>query len=140
MTDFVLEQNTEFVKDKLLYDTDWNLEFEKFSKLMISYAKFLKQPLTLGMFVPCDEDDNVLEDPKRNKTLEAFPYERFDYGCKLDKYQKAKEKVLFIFPEPVKGVFVEAFKFHIEQKRTVEYFTQFGDIQLTESAIKQLGL
>jgi len=27
------------------------------------YAKFLKQPLTLGMFVPCDDEGNVLEEP-----------------------------------------------------------------------------
>ena len=29
----------------------------------INYAKFLKQPLKLEMFVPCDDEGNILKAP-----------------------------------------------------------------------------
>jgi hypothetical protein len=50
MTDFVLEQNKE---PYFYYDSLWNK--------VIAYANFLKQPLTLGMFVPCDSNGNVVK-------------------------------------------------------------------------------
>ena len=52
----------------------------------IFYAKFITQTLELGMFVPCDEDGNVLEEPKEN------------FGYKLQgklNYAIAKERCLF---------------------------------------------
>lgn len=53
MTDYVLEQ--------------WNRagieELQKYYNIA-KYAYFLKQPLTLGDFIPCDENGNVLEEPK----------------------------------------------------------------------------
>jgi DNA-directed RNA polymerase delta subunit len=52
MTDFVLEQNKE---PYFYYDSLWNK--------VIAYANFLKQPLTLGMFVPCDSNGNVVKKP-----------------------------------------------------------------------------
>lgn len=50
------------------------------------YASFLSKPLTLGMFVPCDEDGNVLEEP-----IETIG------GVELynEQYQQAKKRVLF---------------------------------------------
>ena len=66
MTDFVLQQGNPSNTDS------------QFADKIMSYAHFLKQPLTIGMFVPCDEDGNVLEE------------------CdKIKEYRKAKEKVLF---------------------------------------------
>ena len=59
-----------------------------------NYATLLKQPLKLEMFVPCDEDGNVLEEPKIEEeyvdehTTQIFAQYQYD----LD---KAKEKVLF---------------------------------------------
>ena len=47
MTDFVLELET---------NEHWAQDYTK----CVKYANFLKQPLTLGMFVPCDEDGNFL--------------------------------------------------------------------------------
>ncbi len=55
MTDFVLEKSKNAPID------DYNEVNEKFVNSVISYANFLKQPLTLGMFVPCDDDGVVLE-------------------------------------------------------------------------------
>ena len=50
-----------------------------------NYAIFLKQPLELWMFVPCDEDGNVLE---------VVPYYA-DGIEKVNEYKKAKERCLF---------------------------------------------
>lgn len=136
MTDFVLEQNKTFTKGKPLYETKWDLEFEKFSKLLIRYAQFLKQPLTLGMFVPTDEKGNIVEYKKM--TVDGCPI--WDGGSQ---WQKAKQKVLF------KGFYVEFNTVkspqggHLDvgnlQNKTIE--TIIGaELELTESAIKQIGL
>lgn len=132
MTDFVLEQ-------KLM------LNIQGYEKKFISnvsnYANFLKQPLELEMFVPVDEEGNVFEEP-----IETVG------GVELysEKYQKAKEKVLFEgFEIRDKGNF-----YFIEQKRSCLYYRVlknnskakiekllvFNEVTLTESAIKQLGL
>jgi len=86
------------------------------------YADFLKQPLELWMFVPCDEDGDVLEEIK--------PYQDNYF-----KYQKAKERCLFeVFFDLI------ALRYHISRGRTVEYFAQFDSLQLTPTALKQIGL
>jgi|688.fasta_scaffold717292_3 hypothetical protein len=69
MTDFVLEQRKIFKTDNIR--RFWACE---------NYAKFLKQPLELWMFVPCDSEDNVLEEPISHQ---------------LETYEKAKERCLF---------------------------------------------
>lgn len=63
------------------------------------YAKFLDQKLELWMFVPCDENGNVLEEPeiysqwvRENFNDELENEERINQ-CK--EFIKAKEKVLF---------------------------------------------
>ena len=79
MTDFVLEQlNEQNSRIKPMREVFNSLE---------KYANFLKQPLKLEMFVPYDEDGNVLE---------YFPIHRFaDNPEKYRRYKKAKENVLF---------------------------------------------
>lgn len=54
--------------------------------LVSKYAKFLKQPLTLEKFVPCDDEGNVLEEPD----IQIGGVEKYS-----GKYQQAKERVLF---------------------------------------------
>ncbi len=49
----------------------------------LRYANFIKQPLTLGMFVPCDLHGNTLEKPT-TEDLEAYR-----------KYQQANDRVVF---------------------------------------------
>ena len=111
--------------------------------LFFKYCDFLKQPLQLGFFVPCDENGNVL------KPCGCIS----DDGCckKECDYQKAKEKVL------IEGFNVNKFGFKDK------YYVKLGDnkdsiytfpnvknytiedlahlkIELTENAIKQIGL
>ena len=75
MVDFVLEN----AKQPYVEGTKY--------KDLVNYANFLKQPLKLEMFVPCDENGNVLENPFLEKGRPA--------NGVWEKYKEAKEKVLF---------------------------------------------
>ncbi|WP_291076391.1 MULTISPECIES: hypothetical protein [unclassified Empedobacter] len=74
MTDFVLEQT------ELLYEKNQS----KLIHRVVNYAQFLKQPSKLGMFVPCDENNNPI-----SKNIADDNY----LGVHL--YQQAKNRVLF---------------------------------------------
>ncbi|MDV3536826.1 hypothetical protein CMU91_15005 [Elizabethkingia anophelis] len=80
MTDFVLS---------ILNNTSPN-NFVKGVESIRAYAEFLKQPLTLGMFITTDEDGVPLEEQKEN----AFSKVE-DFMEAEDLYQQAKERVLF---------------------------------------------
>lgn len=128
MTDFVLQQAnyTDVSNISEKYATIWN------------YATFLKQPLKLEMFVPCDENGNVLEKPQMRPGRNSFDEEDMDYDAQeLYDYIKAKEKVLFELNSP--GA-VETMNYHISRNRNIEYLANFGSIKLTQTAIKQIGL
>ena len=138
MTDFVLEQlNEQNSRTKPMREVFNSLE---------KYAKFLKQPLKLEMFVPCDEDGNVLEEPKIEEeyvdehTTQIFAQYQYD----LD---KAKEKVLFegfeITDETEFLISKYGFSLYfnqIEDFNIEHLLTWSNEIQLTENAIKQIGL
>jgi hypothetical protein len=105
MTDFVLDKSKNAPID------DYHEVNEKFVNSIISYAHFLKQPLTLGMFVACDEYGDILEEPLDEKLCEYCPIENWKhdskgYSCEgsrcniahdnyLDKFKEAEERVLF---------------------------------------------
>ena len=90
MLDFVLKINDLIPRDNLDVIEWWGKKLD----IIENYAKFLKQPLKLGMFIPCDEDGNVLEEPKISEddfdehTTQIFAQYQYD----LD---RAKENVLF---------------------------------------------
>ena len=66
-----------------------------------NYATFLKQPLKLEMFVPCDDEGNILEEPQMIERKVAFDEVDYDYNEEeVIVYKKAKEKVLFEGFEP----------------------------------------
>ena len=71
MTDFVLEQERDFNEGI----TGW----KEYTNSTINYAKFLKQPLELWMFMPCVDN-------------EVFNYSK--HGNK-EQYNEAKERCLF---------------------------------------------
>lgn len=148
MTDFILKID-KIVKQ---YDDqdidDWSLNC--FS-VIENYAKFLKQPLQLGFFVPCDENGNVLEEPKRWNDYLQFP-DSFDGNKEwgeLYNYELAIERVLFkglywegnyvIGNMPDEMIYVDE---EFCQDMTIEDFfnTIISKIELTETAIKQIGL
>jgi hypothetical protein len=110
MTDFVLQVvQTPNVNEAICWE-----QTEARLQKIYQYSLFLKQPLKLGMFVPCDKDGNFLEEPKKeayevgagvkcggwdylynseDKAIGYYNKPQFDKD--LLKYQKAKEKVLF---------------------------------------------
>lgn len=142
MTDFVLQE-----EKKGLQNTDRHLRFEK----ILKYAKFLKQPLKLGMFVPCDDDGNVLNGIPFTLKNES----NFQTLQRLSDFEKSKEKVLFesflvLENEPLKFVTIGFNKiiltwsykdndFLLNNGRTIERFIK-SDLTLTENALKQIGL
>jgi len=82
-TDFVLKQKDEL---KLRANLHYYVEAFDLAWKMINYANFLKQTLTLSMFVPTDDEGYVLSNPK-DSTLQ--------YQKIIDEYQQAKERVIF---------------------------------------------
>ena len=101
MTDFVLQIEAEVGKEDYQV-VAWQTKIHGYERIN-KYANFLKQPLTLGMFVPCDDDGNVLED--LDSSILAPNYEDWQ------EYQKAQSKVLF------NGfVFTESQKFSANNK------------------------
>ena len=147
MTDFVLEQYA------IITVIDEINDAKKLLNKIFNYANFLNQPLKLEMFVPCDEDGNVLEEPKNYKQWERkalnTPYD-LDL-IKYEQYQQAKEKVLFegfeygykwyetfiVMRNKVTG----KGQFQLSKYKTIEglLIDEF-DFKLTPNAIKQLGL
>ena len=83
---------------KLIPMTDYVLESKRFKEdsdtaifKVTNYAQFLKQPLKLGMFIPCDEDGNILKLPIEIKE----DAENWNYQARFNQYIKAKELVYF---------------------------------------------
>lgn len=146
MTDFVLNYK---------YQNDKPISGQEFYKLrsIANYARFLKQPLKLGMFIPTDEDGNVLDAPGY---FEASSFtEQMQYESYVDEYQQAQQKVLFKgFENSSNGD-----KFHniIHKNKFLTFDKQYNnftdsfdkrytkiedlvhlDLELTESALKQI--
>jgi len=103
------------------------------------YANFLKQPLELWMFVPCDEDGNVLE-----KSCEVFD-DKCRY-CACREYQKAKERVLFDgwnvnFETGIKTCISNESEYmlFLPSIMTIENIL-YTKPTLTHTALKQIGL
>lgn len=161
MIDFV-DNIEELVSRETGQDFDFWI-YNQFSAVQ-RYAKFLKQPLTLGMFFPCDENNNPLEEPKVMEfDIADYIAEEFHYN-KIKQYQKAKSKGLFKNIELI-NLLDNAYIFKIDdwefsfsntkphamiltERRSIcsieqlaNYVNDFGiRLELTESAIKQIGL
>lgn len=82
----------EYVLDKQRFsETDAIAVFN-----ITNYANFLSQKLELWMFIACDENRNVLEEPIKSD-FEAIPFdfEGKNYHYLLEEYQTALSKVIF---------------------------------------------
>lgn len=134
ITDFILEHEKSFEVNS----EGWAIDY---IDSIFKYANFIKQPLKVEMFVPCDEYGDVLEEPKYynpNKVQLGWAYER---------WEKAKEKVLFegfeVCNRNSEMNCVVHKNFHLntgfKHRKTIEDLTSYG-LTLTPSAIKQIGL
>lgn len=75
---------------------------DTFIDRVITYSKFLKKPIKKNMFVPCDELNNILEEPtscdKSCSPIDFCEGGKCDIeGCYRERgrYEQAKERVLF---------------------------------------------
>lgn len=67
-------------------------------ELKAKYETFLNRNVERGMFVPCDADGNVLEEPIDDSDRGRCEYDllkKLTFKEKLEKYKQAKELVLF---------------------------------------------
>ncbi len=147
MVDYVLERNDQKLPGGIYkHITD---AFD-FSSQVIKYARFLKQPLTLGMFVPCDEDGNVLEDPestmKQGNGNVYYNAEPEDF----EEYEKAEQRCLFKGFEYVSKWYQTHLiarnkitgngQFQLDNFKTIEDVIGVFEIELTPTALKQIGI
>jgi hypothetical protein len=145
MTDFVLKEKSTPKNEASEPTWFWN-NMDSLTRIE-KYAEFLKKPLELGMFVPCDENGNVLEFIE----YECWSKSDKEYNSYMKKHHEAKDLVLF------KGFKLEEkYLFHKEDLFMVtEDYNQtlsdignieqlltgyYQEIELTESAIKKLQL
>ena len=145
MTDFVLAEMEKNAFDEEHVARIWN------------YARFLKTPLSLGQFVPCDLENNVLEEPNLKRYGE-WPSIHYDEHVK--QYNEARERVLFegfeihgLLDKSTRrltssdGLFSIAWHNNIQgwylskgcDKMTIEDLVKY-DLTLTKSAITKLKL
>ena len=160
-----LQSMTDFVLDRFkFWQNDDNTDCQSSARYILgtnAYANFLKQPLQLGFFVPCDENGNVLEKPINFNVWEKMhKSEGSTMGfSEHEKYLKAKERVLFKYFKVVEYSdntieivsdtapnFIIPFK-KLSNKDWEQRYNHIEDllksiikIQLTETAIKQIGL
>lgn len=129
--------------------------------LIQKYADFLLEDVTIEMVVPCDEFGNVLEEPKywNEKYNDNIPSDEFDL---CTKYYDAENRVLFkgfkvcdyrhgsLFSKTITDEtgLVRLFWFDKITETwevsvglaTIKSLLKFGTIELTETALKEIGI
>lgn len=155
MTDFVITH-----KNPIGFKTEDERK-KYYLTVYLNYALFLKQPLTLGMFVPTDLEGRAIEMPIK----ESFPSTTrgfASYDNALRDFNDAKDRVLFEGFEIVGNKKVGGFSYLIENgssynvgsvaSRYREHAWDFDfdnleqlsvsrhEIVLTPTALKQIGL
>ena len=88
LIDFVLQENK---NGQQVNSITSQLHYELRS--IKKYATFLRQPLKLEMFVPCDDEGNILEEPEDYEL--RLPNMMTEYNDEIYRYEQAQEKVLF---------------------------------------------
>ena len=93
-TDFVLEQKEHIKEADKLSFFEIQTKINEFYDKVVHHATQMKRPLEKGMFVPCDEEGNVLKEPKESNYNLGDIHAGY-FKLDVDKYQQAKERILF---------------------------------------------
>lgn len=123
MTDFVLDSIKEYQQKNdgtRLFSVKPIDDIEK-------YAKLLSQPLTLGMFVPCDEEGNVL---KGKPLSPAEDSDWIKWENEQEDYFKALDKVIFEGFE-IKDLGDKLYRLSNENEGFTLIFRNFNDRMLS---------
>lgn len=147
MTDFI-----ENLRDEMNEYSPLNAEkTKKYFNKIFYYNDFLKMNLNLGMFIPCDENFNILKKPNHYRRFINSDYlnenpkmsEKWLKDCL--EYQKAESKILFkdfhfsIEDGGEKCVAIEGFVLGIEYLWKIKIEDLADDnIELTKLAIKSI--
>lgn len=105
------------------------------------YAEFLSKTLELGMFVPVDQNGNILSEPQLIEKRLGFDEVETDYDyAEVEVYKKAKEKIFFDGYNSNGGIAVAKAICRTYQK--IEELTNkkipLVDLILTDNAISQI--
>jgi hypothetical protein len=138
MVDFVLQQEAERKDDELFKEGFYSDLNARLLSNGYKYANFLNQPLTLGMFVPCDEEGNAMNKPMHIFSDHPSEEHSVMFQGAMNRYQQAKERVLF--SNDFTDSQMESIKRRIDRGNRIEYFCQFDELTLTQTAVKQIGL
>ena len=149
MREFVLERY-----DKVFYGRANGKNAQNYIAQTNNYAKFLSAINALGMFIPCDLDGNVLEEPihlySDNPDKENSPMYQNSIAVKI--YNEAKSRVLFddVSVRDIGSSYMIVFngsnlfrysknrkKLENNEPKTIECLVKYG-LTLTESATKQI--
>ncbi len=111
MSKIYLTSMVDFVKNEHFGFGNEFITSQEFCDKVINYANFISQKLEFWMFVTCDKDGNILEEPKDEELCKYCPLENNKYnsvgssceGSKCDiaaenykiEYQEAKDRILF---------------------------------------------
>ena len=146
-----LISTTEFVK--LVKDNSTSLTEISIANQYIQclrYANFVSRKPELWMFVPCDEDGNVLEEPEQyNSWLnkKSIDWGKVPFNVDLhtfEKYKQAQSKVLFKGWEMRKdnsvGLINWSDRINLSIYKTLEDLPAHykRNMELTETALKQI--
>jgi hypothetical protein len=129
MTDFVLKQ----IKSKS------NYKIEKID----NYANFLKQPLELWMFIPCDliqgkivilnEENNHYQQAKERCLFDGFEIIKQNFSGKDYRLVRNKDTYVFFY-DKIKNKWEQ-----VNDYKTIESLV-FYNLTITATALKQIGL
>jgi hypothetical protein len=131
-------------------------------KLMKNYANFLKKPLHLGMFVPVDENGNVLKEPKNYTSWKALEhnskgetsdttvfeeyriYQAAELLClfkdfKVDYNGYSRVRIIANYDNSIELSFNKNDHSFLNFQ-DVESLTEFGEIYLTRTALRLIGI
>lgn len=149
MTDFVIEQTEILIKGCDGYKPT---AYNHYINTTTRYAKFLKQKIELWMFIPCRLGEGEwipLEQPEGTNLDNSFFEMITDYSKEVA-WELAKECCLFEgFEIRDKGNFYflekkeSALWYRIlkrDSDTTIEDLLKFSNVELTPTAIKQIGL
>ena len=116
MTDFVLDQR----KTKQ--------SCSEFKETIVRYTEFIIQPNEKWMFVPCDADGNVLEEPQlHSKQISFNEWELYYDTFELQEYKQAQSKVIFKGFSVNSENFIHNTKHYYIQKDSVKVMWNFNN-------------